>query len=254
MKTKNVPIILILLVGLCINSFSKEPNATQIIKKSDNYMQGKSNKSQIEMKIIRPTWERTIDVTSWTKDRDYSLTLINSPAKEKGKTFLKRINNMWQWDPTIKRMIKIPPAMMSQGWMGSDYSMDDMLKESSIVVDYTHKIIGEKSILNKACYKIELTPKEDAAVVWGKVVKYITKKEFMQIKSEYYDEDEELVKQDVATELKIFDGKLLPSILEILPADKEGHKTQIIFKTMKFNVKLKKSFFSQKNMKKRKIK
>ena len=74
---------------------------------------------------------------------------------------------MWSWNPAISRLIKLPPSMMSQGWMGSDYTNDDILKESSVVNDYTHEIIGEETIDGRLCYKIKMIAKEDAAVVWG---------------------------------------------------------------------------------------
>ena len=98
------------------------------------------------MTIVRPTWQREITFKNWTKGRDNSLVLVTAPAKEKGQTFLKLDIEMWNWNPTINRLIKLPPSMMAQGWMGSDFSNDDLLKESSIVVDYKHEIIGEEDI------------------------------------------------------------------------------------------------------------
>ena len=156
---------------------------------------------------------------------------------------------MWNWIPNISRMIKIPPSMMSQGWMGSDYTNDDILKESSIVVDYTHKIIGEEKINGTDCYKIELIPKEDATVVWGKVIKWISKKEYWQLKNEYYDEDFELVRTELASEIKQFGDRKLPSYLEIIPEDKPGQKTVVKVIKSEFNININESFFSQQNMK-----
>jgi hypothetical protein len=98
------------------------------------------------MKIIRPTWKRTIEFKNWSFGREFALTLITSPAKEAGQTFLKRGPEMWSWNPSISRLVKLPPSMMSQGWMGSDYTNDDILKESSVVKDYTHEIVGEENI------------------------------------------------------------------------------------------------------------
>ena len=177
------------------------------------------------------------------------MTYILSPAKDKGQVFLKRKNEMWNWVPNISRMIKIPPSMMSQGWMGSDYTNDDILKESSIVVDYTHKIIGEEKIEDIDCYKIELIPKEDATVVWGKVIKWISKKEFWQLKNQYYDEDFELVRTEFASDIKQFSNRKLPSHLEIIPEDKPGQKTVVEIIKSEFNINISESFFSQQNMK-----
>src|SRR6056300_153090 len=102
--------------------YSQEISAKEIIVKADNILRGESSESTMTMKIVRPTWERTVTFKSWEKDRKYSLTLITAPAKEKGQTFLKRENDMWNWVPSISRMVKLPPSMLSQGWMGSDYT------------------------------------------------------------------------------------------------------------------------------------
>ena len=241
----------LLLLGLLISSvFVNAQNATEIIKKADKKWNGeKSSQGTMTMTIVRPTWERTIQFKSWSLDRDYSLTLITSPAKEKGQVFLKRETEMWNWMPTISRMIKLPPSMMADGWMGSDYTNDDILKESSMVVDFTHKIIGSETIENWDCWKIEMLPKEEAAIVWGKVIRWISKDENLMMKSEYYDEDEYLVKTEFGTDVKVMDDRKIPSKIEIIPADKDNQKTILIIDDIKFNVPLNDSFFSQQNMK-----
>ena len=239
---------LILLIGNTV-AFSQQLTAKQIIEKADNLQRGKTNLSTFSMTIVRPKWTRTIEMKNWSKGRDYAMTYITAPAKDKGQVFLKRKTEMWNWVPSISRMIKIPPSMMSQGWMGSDYTNDDILKESSIVVDYNQKIVGSEAIDGIDCYKIELMPKEEAAVVWGKVIKWISKKEYWQLKTEYFDEDNELVRTELASEIKQFSDRKLPSKLEIIPADKPGQKTEVIIKSAKFNIKLDDGFFSQQNMK-----
>jgi outer membrane lipoprotein-sorting protein len=241
----------VLVLGLIISSvFVNAQNATEIIKKADNKWNGeKSSQSTMTMTIVRPTWERTIQFKIWTLGRDYSMTLITAPAKEKGQAFLKRDTEMWNWMPTISRMIKLPPSMMADGWMGSDYTNDDILKESSLVVDFDHKIIGSETIDGWDCYKIEMLPKEEAAVVWGKIIKWISKDEYLMMKSEYYDEDEYLVKTELGTDVKMMDDRKIPSRIEIIPADKENQKTIVVIDDIKFNISIQNSFFSQQNMK-----
>ncbi len=246
---KRIILSLVALLMITISANSQSLTAKQIVVKADNLQRGETNKGEMSMTIIRPKWQRTIKMKVWSKGRDYSMTYITSPAKDKGQVFLKRQNEMWNWVPTISRMIKIPPSMMSQGWMGSDYSNDDILKESSIVVDYTHKIVGLEKVDGIDCYKIELTPKEDATVVWGKVYKWISNKEFWQLKTEYYDEDNELMRTEQASKIKQFGDRKLPSYLEIIPADKPEQKTVVIIISSQFNVKLDEGFFSQQNMK-----
>ena len=228
---------------------SQELSAIDIIQMADEKVRGKTNHSILEMQIIRPTWNRTISMKSWSNGLDYSMTYITAPAKDKGQVFMKRETEMWNWMPSIGRMIKIPASMMSQGWMGSDYTNDDILKESSIVRDYNHSIDKEETIEGLACYKIKMMPKEEAAVIWAKVYKWITKDEFIQIRSEYYDEDDELVKSDFGYEFKKMDGRLIPTRIEIVPADGEGKKTVIFLKEVQFDIELPTAYFSQQNMK-----
>jgi len=201
------------------------------------------------MIVKRPKWDRTIVFKTWTRGRDYALTLILEPAKEKGQSFLKVKNEMWNWNPTISRMIKLPPSMLSQGWMGSDYTNDDLLRESSLVNDYTHKIIGSETIRGTDCWKIELLPKENAAVVWGKIIKWISRDGFDQLRTEYYDEDGVLMRTEIASDIKSMDNRLIPTRFEIIPADKPDNRTIVILNEIRFNVPIQESFFTQQNMK-----
>ncbi|MEN8137412.1 MAG: outer membrane lipoprotein-sorting protein [Bacteroidota bacterium] len=248
MKTlkKVTTLILLFISASTVNAQTAE----DIIKKADELMRGESNTSVMKMEIIRPTWKRSVSMKSWGRGVDYSMTYITAPAKDKGQVFMKRETEMWNWMPAIGRMIKIPASMMSQGWMGSDYTNDDILKESSIVKDYEHKIVSEEVIDGYETWKIEMTPKEDAAVIWGKVYKWILKDKYIQIKSEYYDEDDELVKSDFAYDFKTVGGRFIPTRVEIVPADEEGKKTVVYIQSMEFDVKLDESFFSQQKMKK----
>ena len=144
-------------------------------------MRGKTNHTKMEMEIVRPTWKRNISMKSWGRGLDFSMTYITAPAKDKGQVFMKRKTEMWNWMPSISRMIKIPASMMSQGWMGSDYTNDDILKESSMVLDYHHTLEKEEEVEGFNTYKIKMMPKEEAAVIWAKVYKWITTDEFIQI-------------------------------------------------------------------------
>ncbi|MFC2138502.1 outer membrane lipoprotein-sorting protein [Bacteroidota bacterium] len=255
MKTMNVLFgisLMLLIVGSYIPAKAQSQlSAAEIIKKADEKFKGEiTSQGEMEVIIKRPTWERTISLKSWSKGNDFSLSIITAPAKEKGQAFLKRYNELWSWNPTIARMIKLPPSMMSQGWMGSDYSNDDILRESSITEDYFSKLLGEEEIDGLICHKIELIPKEDVAVVWGKMICWISKEEYHQLKVEYYDEDDYLVRTMIAYDIQVFDDRKLPSTMEIIPAEEEGNKTIVKMKNLKFNQPISESFFSQQNMKK----
>jgi outer membrane lipoprotein-sorting protein len=187
---------------------------------------------------------------SWTLGNHYSLIYITAPAKEKGQVFLKRNKEMWNWVPSIERMIKIPPSMMMQSWMGSDFTNDDLVRESSLAKDYTHKLLGEEKMAGYDSYKIELIPNDDAPVVWSKILMWVSKTDYLWLKGEYYDEDGALVNTEILTDIKTMGDRKMPTRLEMIPADKPGQKTIMIFKDIAFDIKIDESFFSQQNMKK----
>ncbi|MFO8235226.1 MAG: outer membrane lipoprotein-sorting protein [Bacteroidales bacterium] len=252
MQRLSIVISLFMIFMFCLSDgYGQSLSPKEIMEKAEDQWQGEeSSITRMTMKIVRPTWERTIKMKSWVKGRNYALTLITAPANEKGQTFLKRNNEMWHWMPSIDRLIKLPPSMMSEGWMGSDYTNDDILKESSIVVDYEHSLIGEEEVNSTMCYKLELTPKEDAAVVWGKVLKWVSKNHFIQLKSEYYDEDGDLIRTEIVDSVTEMDGRMVPEYVEIIPAGEDKKKTVLILEDIKFNRNIQDDFFSQQNMKK----
>ncbi|MEE4116767.1 MAG: outer membrane lipoprotein-sorting protein [Marinilabiliaceae bacterium] len=224
-------------------------DATEIVRKANEKFNGEESSVGImSMTIVRPTWERTITFKNWTKGTENALTLITAPARDKGQTFLKRGTEMWTWTPSISRLTKLPPSMMSQGWMGSDYTNDDILKESSVVNDYTHEILGQEETDGRLCYKIKLTAKEDAAVIWGHQIRWIDTRDYLFLKSELYDEDGYLIRTEIAGDIKIMDGRLIPTRIELIPAEEEGQKTIVVFEEIEFNREISDSFFSQQNM------
>lgn len=243
-------LLIIVLAGTSCGLYAQPLKAIDIVRKADEKFRGeKSSYSVMTMTIIRPKWQRTIEFKSWSKGTTNSLTLITAPAREKGQSFLKRGNEMWSWNPAISQLIKLPPSMMSQGWMGSDYTNDDILKESSVVNDYTHSLLGEGIIGDRRCYKIRLNAREDADVLWGYQLWWVDKDDFIVLKAELYDEDGILVRTENGKEVKMMGGRLLPTILEIIPAEDPDQKTVVKINEMKFNIELSDSYFSQQSMK-----
>ena len=228
---------------------AQDLSALEIIKKADMKSRGETSMGEMKMTIERADWSRSVSMKSWSKGTDYFLIYVTYPAKEKGQVFLKRKNEMWNWVPSIEKMIKIPPSMMMQSWMGSDFTNDDLVKQSSIIVDYTHEFLGKETIRDLDCYKIKLTAKPDAPVVWGKIVIWVSTDGFDMWKSEYYDEDGFIVSVENAFDLKKMGDRTIPTRMEIVPVDKKNQKTILEFTSLVFNKPIKDGFFSQQNMK-----
>jgi len=218
--------------------------ALEIIKNADSQIRGSSSYAEMSITIIRPKWQKKMSLKSWSKGTEYSATIVTSPAKEKGSVFLKRKNEAWNYIPTLERTIKLPPSMMTQSWMGTDFTNDDLIKQSSMVVDYTHEILGSEVIEDLECWKLKLIPNEESTVVWGKLLVWIDKKDFMQMKTEFYDEDMELVNVMIGTNVSEYGGKKLPSRLEFYPIEDEGNKTVIQYDIWEFDLLIPESYFS----------
>ncbi len=235
--------LFILISGLFAQS------AMEVIRKSDELMRANSSISELSMKIIKPEWTREMRMKVWALEPDFTLVLITAPARDKGTVTLKRKQEVWNYLPSVRRTIKIPPSMMLQGWMGSDFTNDDLVRQSSIVVDYEHKLAGMEKLDGYDCYKIEMIPKPEAGVVWGKVLIWVTRKGFMQLKAEYYDEDAVLVKTMRGSDIRKLGGRTFPTRWAMIPNDKPGQRTVLIYHDIRFNPKIKSSFFSLQNMK-----
>lgn len=228
----------------------KSISAKDYVRAADEKRRGNSSESAMSVKIVRPTWSRTFSLKGWTKQGDYMLAVIMSPVKDKGIVFLRRKKEVWNWIPSIERTIKLPPSMMSQSWMGTDFNNDDLVKQFSLVEDYDQTLLGEEAVDGRASVKIQLLPKESAAVVWGKVYLWIDKKDFLILRGEYYDEDGALVTTLIASDVKLLGGRLLPARLEMRPSDKPGNSTVLTYESLAFDQPIGDDFFTPQNMQK----
>lgn len=223
--------------------------AEEIIRKADLKMRGESSYTEATMQIVRPDWTRTMSMKGWTKGQEFSLVLITAPARDKGSSSLKRGNEMWNWIPSIERVIKVAPSMLGQSWMGSDFTNDDLINQSSIVVDYTHELLREEAFDGVPCWVIAATPKPQAPVVWGELRLWVSRDEYNLRQIKYFDEFGSLINTLSSYQVKQLGGRRIPTRLEMQPADKPGQKTLMIYHAASFDFPIEESFFSLSQMK-----
>jgi outer membrane lipoprotein-sorting protein len=223
-------------------------DATEVVRRADQKTRGRSSRNEVTVSVVRPTYTRDMSMISWSLGDDYFMILVTEPKRDEGTTFLKRGKEIWNWIPSIERTVKLPPSMMSQNWMGTDFTNDDLVKQASIIVDYSHALVGEEEVEGLPCWKIELIPKEDAAVVWGRILLWIDKEHDMMLRGEYYDEDDYLINVMMGKEPKEFDGLTLPAVLEMIPAEEEGQKTVMSTISLDFDITVPDGFFTVRNM------
>ncbi len=240
------PLLLFLLGG---QSFPEEKTSQEILDKIDKMWRGESSVGTYQMKIKTSNWERNLRIKSWTKGLDYTLITIEYPKKEKGVSTLKVQNNLWNFLPKINRVIKVPSSLMMGSWMGSHFTNDDLVKESTLANDYHHSITFEGVRDGQEVYEITLLPKEDAAVVWGKIAILVRKDDLMPLYEEFFDENGKPVRKMTLTEVKMLGGRLLPTRMTVVPYDKPGEFTEVVYVEINFDVELSDSFFSLRNLK-----
>ncbi len=240
---------LLILLGAALGELFAAETAKSIIEKMEDQMRGESSYFEMTMTTVRPRYTRDVSLKTWTKGEEYSMILITAPARDKGTSFLKRGNEIWNYMPNIDRMIKMPPSMMSQSWMGSDFSNDDLVRESSNINDYSHSILREEAIDGFECWILELIPHPESSIIYSKVLIWVAKEIYVQLRIENYDEDDFLVSTLNFKEVKEMGGRIIPTLMEMIPADKPNQKTTLKYADAKFNIPIEESFFSVQNLK-----
>ena len=212
-----------------------------------NYMRGKASVSIVDMTIHRPDWERTVTIEAWTKGKSDSIFVITAPPKDNGNGTLKKGREMWVFNPKVNRVIKLPPSMMSQAWMGSDFSNNDLAKSDSLINDYVHSIEGTETMDGKKVYLIKSMPKPGAPVVWG-MQRLKIREDYIMLSQEFYDEDMELVKAMTTLEIRMMNDKLYPMLWRMQKADAKDEYTELDYKMIEFKPDLPSNLFTLSNL------
>lgn len=229
-------------------AFGQDLTGKEIIRKMDNLLWGSSSQGNFELQVETPRWTRTLKLRAWDKDRKKTFIRILGPAKEKGIGTLRIKYEMWNYLPSVEKIIKVPPSMMFQPWMGSDFTNDDIVKESSIVEDYEHEILGMEVIDGTEAFKVEALPKPEAPVVWGKIIYWVRKKDFVPLKEEFFSEKGELIRELRFSEIKQMGGRTIPTVWEMKPLKKKGKRTIFRIKEISYDIPIDDNIFSLENL------
>jgi outer membrane lipoprotein-sorting protein len=219
----------------------------EVVREIDEMYRSKSSYSEIEMEIVTPHWQRTLAMEAWTIGMEKTFIRITSPKKEKGLSTLRVGNEMWNYLPKTNKVMKIPPSMMMSSWMGSDFTNDDIVKEFSLFEDYSYEQIFPADDDSGLVY-VKSIPREDLPVVWGYIIIVAQRDDYVPVRQEYYDEDGELMRILNYRDIKIFDGRKIPATMELIPQNKEGHKTVIRYIELKFDIAIDDDIFSLRHL------
>jgi outer membrane lipoprotein-sorting protein len=218
--------------------------AQEIVDQVDRLLRGESSHGVVQMEVVTEHWSRSYEMRIWSLGTEYSLIRILSPRKDAGTATLKAGEDIWNYLPRVDRSIKLPPSLMGAAWMGSHFTNDDLVKESRIIEDYDVEIGFEGSRDGVAVWEFVLTPKPEAAVVWGRIEEQVRQVDMMPVWARYYDDRGELARTLTFEEFKVMGGRLVPARMDVVPADKPGERTTILYSELEFDVDLDESFFS----------
>jgi len=219
----------------------------EIIDRVDRLYRSDTSYGELEMTIITPNWRRRIRMKIWTEGMDKTFLYITSPKKDAGIATLRIGTEMWNYFPKINKVMKIPPSMMMGSWMGSDFTNDDLVKESSLLRDYNARLINPEGA-DKEHYYIELVPRMETATVWGRIVVTVRKDDYIPVRLVYFDEKGEKMRVLEYRDVRLFGDRRLPAVVEMTPLNKEGHKTVIRYNDIRFNIELDRETFTLRNL------
>ena len=245
--TRTAVIALLILISLTAGADSGNRDAKDIVRDALNHWRGTSSHGAMTMTIHRPDWERSMSMDSWTQGEKRSLVRVTAPRKDRGNGTLMDGNNMWSFSPKINRVIKVPSSMMSQSWMGSDFSNKDISRADDIVEYYDHTLLSESEVDGHVVYEVQSVPHEDAAVVWGKEV-LVVRDDHVLIEHRFYDQDGELVKALRTLEIGEMGGRTVAVRQRMEKADTPDAWTEIIVDAVEFDVELSDNVFTLSNL------
>ena len=227
------------------------PDALTIARKCDAALKGKTEHGTASMTVRTPEWQRTLEMTFWYDYPEKTIIRITAPAKDAGTGTLRLGSNMWTYLPSVERVIKIPPSLMLQSWMGSDFTNDDLVKESSLPTDYTHRIEAETTEDGDPCYRLVATPKPNAPVVWGKLVLLIRKADSLPRREEFYDDQGALQKTLYFDNIRRTGSRNYPMRWRMVCQNKPGHETTLTFSSLEFDKPTPANTFTRQNLERR---
>ncbi|MBS2025903.1 MAG: outer membrane lipoprotein-sorting protein [Deltaproteobacteria bacterium] len=227
-----------------------EARIRALLDRTDDVLRGKSSHGKMTMKVVTKDFTRELTLEQWSRGKDQFLVRILEPQKERGTATLRNGNDIWNYLPKVERVIKVPASLMGGAWMGSHVTNDDLVKQSRLADDFKSRISFEGKRDGKDVIEVELVPRPDAVVVWGKLIVRIGMPEELPTGIDYFDEDLKLARTLRFSDVKKLGGRMLPARTTVVPADKPNESTEILYQSLEFDVPLDDSFFSLRQLQK----
>lgn len=224
-------------------AFAAAPSGESLIEGMEDTLWSDSNHGRFTMRIETEYWARELNLEAWMDRPEKALIRIHSPKKEAGIGSLRIGDAMWNYLPKVDRTIKIPPSMMLQPWMGSNFSNDDLVKESSFVDDYIHEVTGSEVADELTVYRVVSTPKPDAPVVWSRL-EFQIREDHIPVIMIYYGERDKAVKTMSYGAIDSLGGRKVPTRWTMVDAENPESRTVIEIESIEFDLPLEDDLFT----------
>jgi len=222
------------------------PDVSKVMDYIDDLYRSQSSHSVMRMTVVSDRGTRTLDIEAWSKGDDEALLVIRAPAREAGTATLRTEEGLWNYAPRADRLIRIPSGLLSESWMGSHFTNDDLMRETSYLDDYDAVLSNE--VRDGVEYlKATLTPKPDAPVVYSQLVFLITPDDWVPTKAEYYD-DGEVIRTMSFEDIQTISGKKIPMTMILQPMDKPQERTVVEYTDLELNVPVDDQLFTRQGL------
>jgi len=254
LKITTVIIAIVFAIGFSQVVSGQDITGKQIVEKAYNRATGDDQTSDLTMTLINKSGnQRVRKIKQFTKDLgevEKSIMFFLSPADIKNTSFMSwsydsdQSDDQWIYLPALKKTKRISSDSKSDYFMGSDFTYDDLGDRK--LEDDTHKLLQEETMNGKECYVVESVSK-DEDYMYSKTKTWIDKSNFIGVKKEFYDEDEDLLKILSIKEIKEISGYLVIVNSEMKNIQK-NHKTTIVLGNVQINIGISASKFTERIM------
>ncbi len=222
-------------------------DASQILRAAFDNWRADSSHGVVDMTIHRSNGNRNLSMESWTEGHDKALVRFTAPERDAGNATLQNGRRTWVFNPRLNQVIQLPNSAMSQSWMGSDFSYNDLTKTEQIINDYTHTIIETSRSNGHTVYTIEAIPKRGKPIVWGKQIIQI-RDDFVLLRQDFYDQVGNLVRSMVTDRVRIMGGRPYPVQLTMSSVQSPGEWTRLNTRSIEFGVQHPSYLFTRSNL------
>ncbi len=222
------------------------PSVQDVVDYIDDLYRAQSSHAIMTMTVTRDRGTRELTLESWSRGDDEALIVIRSPAREAGTATLRTEEGLWNYAPRADRLIRIPAGLLSDSWMGSHFTNDDLLRETSYLADHDGSAAwidndGERLL------EVTLIPKPTAPVVYTRLVFLIVPNQWTPRRADYYDGDK-LMRSMLFDRVQLVAERPIPMRMVLQPADKPNERTEVLYDRLELNIPVDPDLFTRRGL------